>query len=335
MPRDSRRRSAPRPVRRELRRGGPAARAAGMWTAVARWPSRHSRPKPHVDHDLSGIADVRFQLPESDHRVRRGLDPGPRVAAGSFVHDMARCDPVDADARKGTSCSSEIACGRRSGSADSPTAAATPGRSSTGRRARIRACRPCAGPRKRDARGDRSPTPLPLRVLRARRDRSVPAARGRLSRTLAVSRCDVCVVARKRVQTGDEAGHKWVFVHEQRRVLRALVPRVRGVRRANRESRSRTCCRNRGWARSRRCPASSFESRLTERCCRWLRRSVTQGPARSVRPTEPRSIEPPVKAATGRPSSSRTYVICVGGVTGSVSRHEPQRAELDLLAVGD
>ncbi len=55
-------------------------------------------------------------------------------------------------------------------------------------------------------------------------------------RSLAISRCDVRVVAGKRIEPGDEARDEGVLVHEQRRVLGALVGRVRRVRRADGES---------------------------------------------------------------------------------------------------
>ncbi len=67
------------------------------------------------------------------------------------------------------------------------------------------------------------------------------------------------------------------------------------------------------WVGSTLTPSSSSSARRwAEACCARASSSVSRGSTRSGRPTVPISSEPPVKAATARPASWRTYEVWCG-----------------------
>ena len=87
------------------------------------------------------------------------------------------------------------------------------------------------------------------------------------------------------------------------------------------------------WVGNRTVPGSSCASRRTEVNWWAVSRSVSAAPARSVRPAEPASSEPPLNSSD-RPSSPAQEVAgVVQRVAGRVQRLDPKVARLDGLAV--
>ena len=164
------------------------------------------------------------------------------------------------------------------------------------------------------------------------------ARRGQLvvrrPRTLAISRCDIRVVAGKGIESGDETVDEGILVHEQRRVLGALMARVRRVRRANRES----------------CSAQTAEpvGGKDRRRIRELLRKLPGGAMLQVAQTvgDPRAGEVGAthgpeehRATCERRDRTAAFLEDVRHVrrcvTGGVAGHEAECPELDLLAIGD